>query len=68
MPDRDELAQQIGLAPADAGQPVHLGQQPGLLEGSERHGHGVAAALRGRGDSLVRGEAAAATVGVVEVP
>ena len=62
------MAEQILLAPPDAGQPVHPGQKTGILERLDRDVDRVAAAFGGRRDLLVPREAAPGAIGPVKPP
>jgi hypothetical protein len=62
------MPKQIALPMSHLGQPMHPGQQPGVLERGDRDAHTVATALRGPGESLVAREALSATIGAVEPP
>src|SRR6516162_348682 len=68
LPHRAPLPEQILLAAADAGQPVHPGQQPGVLQRLQRDADSVAVTLGGGGDLLVAREAPFAAIGAVEAP
>jgi len=60
------MAEEILLAAADAGESVHPGQEPGLLESPDRHAHAVAVTLRDGGNPFVAREAPPAAIGAVE--
>jgi len=62
------MAEEVLVAAANAGKPVHPGQQPSVLQRLERHAHTVAVTPGGRGKPVVAREAPAAAVGIVEAP
>src|SRR6516162_7331021 len=68
LPHRAPLPEQILLAAADAGQPVHPGQQPGVLQRLQRDADSVAVTLGGGGDLLVARAAPFAAIGAVAAP
>src|SRR6516162_45920 len=68
LPDRAPMAEQVLLAAADLGEPVHPGQDARVLQRGDRNTDRVAVTLRGSGDSLVARKAPPAAIGAVEAP
>ena len=62
------MAEQILLAAADPGDPVHPGQETRVLERLDRDANAVAAAFGGSGDPFVAREAPSAAIGIVKAP